>query len=168
MKIRTSHDYPPIPTRDADWSAVTDDYDWAPDAKDCPVGRGRTEQDAINDLVEQLVEEAYERGYKDAERIAAKQGTTNLHGPDLAVGCPDALLPDGPVCPRCGSPRAPSGVGGGSWVHHPPTARVGEIAGPGVRCYHYGPCSEGRIAPGLELVMCAECPMKQPHREVRE
>lgn len=32
--------------------------------------------------------------------------------------CPDALLPDGPVCPRCGGNRAPSGVDGGSWVHH--------------------------------------------------
>jgi hypothetical protein len=33
--------------------------------------------------------------------------------------CPDAQLPDGPTCPRCGGPRAPSGVGGGSWVHFP-------------------------------------------------
>ena len=33
--------------------------------------------------------------------------------------CPDALLPDGPVCPRCGKPRGASGVGGGSWVHMP-------------------------------------------------
>jgi hypothetical protein len=31
--------------------------------------------------------------------------------------CYDALLPDGPKCPRCGGPRAPSGVDGGSWVH---------------------------------------------------
>lgn len=31
--------------------------------------------------------------------------------------CPDALLPDGEICPRCGGKRAPSGVGGGSWVH---------------------------------------------------
>ena len=31
--------------------------------------------------------------------------------------CPNALLPDGPVCPRCGGKRAPSGVDGGSWVH---------------------------------------------------
>lgn len=38
-------------------------------------------------------------------------------------GCPDALLPDGPVCPRCGGPRAPSGVGGGSWVHFPHESR---------------------------------------------
>lgn len=34
-----------------------------------------------------------------------------------AEKCPDALLPDGPVCPRCGGERAPSGVDGGSWVH---------------------------------------------------
>lgn len=38
-------------------------------------------------------------------------------------GCPDALLPYGPVCPRCGGPRAPSGVGGGSWVHFPHESR---------------------------------------------
>ncbi len=31
--------------------------------------------------------------------------------------CPDALLPDGDICPRCGGPRGPSGVDGGSWVH---------------------------------------------------
>ena len=70
MKIRTSHDYPPIPARDHDWSAVTDDYDWAPDAKDCPRGYGATEIEAINDLVEQLVEEAYERGWQDATERA--------------------------------------------------------------------------------------------------
>lgn len=33
--------------------------------------------------------------------------------------CPDDLTPGGPTCPRCGGPRAPSGVGGGSWVHFP-------------------------------------------------
>jgi hypothetical protein len=33
--------------------------------------------------------------------------------------CPDALLPDGPVCPRCGGHRGPSGIDGGSWVHCP-------------------------------------------------
>lgn len=31
--------------------------------------------------------------------------------------CPDALLPDGEHCPRCGCKRAPSGIDGGSWVH---------------------------------------------------
>lgn len=32
--------------------------------------------------------------------------------------CPDNLLPDGEVCPRCGGRRSPSGVDGGSWVHY--------------------------------------------------
>jgi len=32
--------------------------------------------------------------------------------------CPDNLLPGGPVCPRCGKRRGPSGVDGGSWVHY--------------------------------------------------
>ncbi len=31
--------------------------------------------------------------------------------------CQDGLLPDGPVCPRCGGNRAPSGVDRGTWVH---------------------------------------------------
>lgn len=33
--------------------------------------------------------------------------------------CPNNILPDGPVCPRCGEERAPSGADGGSWVHFP-------------------------------------------------
>lgn len=31
--------------------------------------------------------------------------------------CADGQLPDGPVCPKCGGVRAPSGVDGGTWVH---------------------------------------------------
>ena len=31
--------------------------------------------------------------------------------------CEDGLISDGDICPRCGGPRAPSGVGGGTWVH---------------------------------------------------
>jgi hypothetical protein len=53
--IHTEHVYPPIPERSCDWSAVFDGYDGAPDSHD-PIGRGRTEQDAIADLVEQLVD----------------------------------------------------------------------------------------------------------------
>jgi len=54
VKIRTEYVYPPIPIRDFDWSAVDDDtYDGAPDAH-CPIGRGRTEKEAIDDLLEQL------------------------------------------------------------------------------------------------------------------
>jgi hypothetical protein len=66
MKITTSHDRPPIPTRDADWSAVdSDTYDGAEDSHpSCQIiGRGPTERDAINDLVEKLIEDAEERAY---------------------------------------------------------------------------------------------------------
>lgn len=58
IKINTHFDYPPIPVRDMDWSAVTDDYDADCDQdgffSNCPVGHGATEQEAINDLLEQL------------------------------------------------------------------------------------------------------------------
>ncbi len=40
-----------------------------------------------------------------------------MRGCSCAPRCPDGLLPDGESCPRCGGPRAPSGVGGGTWVH---------------------------------------------------
>lgn len=55
IKIRTEHVYPPIPLRTMDWSAVTDDYDVGH-----PIGWGRTEQDAINDLMEHEQNEALE------------------------------------------------------------------------------------------------------------
>lgn len=32
--------------------------------------------------------------------------------------CPNALLPDGPICPRCRGRRGESGIDGGSWVHY--------------------------------------------------
>ena len=44
--------------------------------------------------------------------------------------CPNGLTPDGPVCPRCGGNRGPSGVDGGSWVHCPPSSVQSEIAKP--------------------------------------
>jgi len=47
-KIITSYDYPPIPIRDYDWSAIRDDYEPGD-----LIGTGRTEQDAIDDLVRQ-------------------------------------------------------------------------------------------------------------------
>jgi hypothetical protein len=54
MKIRTEFVYPPIPIRSMDWSAVDDDtYDGAEDSH-CPIGRGATEQEAIDDLKSQL------------------------------------------------------------------------------------------------------------------
>jgi len=60
VKIHTSHDYPPIPVRSFDWSATDDNYDCDYDQDgfftSCPIGRGATEQEAINDLIEQLEE----------------------------------------------------------------------------------------------------------------
>jgi hypothetical protein len=44
--IRTSYDPPPIPHRQFDWTAIYDNYDGGD-----PIGYGKTEQDAIDDLV---------------------------------------------------------------------------------------------------------------------
>ena len=44
---------------------------------------------------------------------SAARAALSAEGPQ----CENGLLPDGPVCPRCGGPRGPSGVDGGSWVH---------------------------------------------------
>ena len=46
-KITTSHDCPPIPVRDYDWSASREDWD-----EGDFIEYGRTEQEAINDLLE--------------------------------------------------------------------------------------------------------------------
>jgi hypothetical protein len=51
MQIVTHYDYPPIPIRCFDWSAI--DYDTY-DGPGCPVGRGATEQEAITDLLKKL------------------------------------------------------------------------------------------------------------------
>lgn len=49
LRIVTDHVYPPIPDRRWDWSAVTDNYEPGE-----PIGHGRTEQAAIDDLLQQL------------------------------------------------------------------------------------------------------------------
>lgn len=46
-KILTSYECPPIPVREYDWSAAREDWDL-----DEPIGYGRTEQEAIDDLLE--------------------------------------------------------------------------------------------------------------------
>lgn len=59
MKIVTEFVYPPIPSRDMDWSAIDQDaYDGAEDAhpRNQIIGRGATEQAAIDDLMAQLEE----------------------------------------------------------------------------------------------------------------
>lgn len=60
MNIRTEFIYPPIPDRRFDWSAIdADTYDGAPDTKHPfnAIGYGRTEQEAIADLLSQLEDE---------------------------------------------------------------------------------------------------------------
>jgi hypothetical protein len=47
-KIITIHDCPPIPVRDYDWSASREDWD-----EGDLIGYGPTEQEAIDDLLEQ-------------------------------------------------------------------------------------------------------------------
>ena len=46
-KIITSNEFPPIPIREYDWSAFREDWD-----KGDFIGYGKTEQDAIDDLLE--------------------------------------------------------------------------------------------------------------------
>jgi len=53
IKVRTNFEYPPIPYRGADWSAVDDS---TYDGEGCEIGRGATEQAAIDDLLEQIEE----------------------------------------------------------------------------------------------------------------
>lgn len=50
-KVRTEYWAKPIPMRQFDWSAIDDN---TYDGPGSPIGYGRTEQDAIADLMEQL------------------------------------------------------------------------------------------------------------------
>jgi hypothetical protein len=52
--MKTYYDPKPIPIRQFDWIATCDDYD----AGD-PIGYGRTEREAKDDLLEKLVERIY-------------------------------------------------------------------------------------------------------------
>lgn len=51
--IITSFDYPPIPNKRFDWSAIFDDYDGTDDSGS-PIGYGATEKEAVEDLLEQI------------------------------------------------------------------------------------------------------------------
>ena len=51
-KINTQYIFPPIPVRTMDWCATYDSYDGAPDSPNRgEIGYGETEQEAIDDLV---------------------------------------------------------------------------------------------------------------------
>ena len=52
MNVKTFCVYPPIPIRDYDWVAWDDDKG----EDSSPVGRGATEQEALNDFYAQLEE----------------------------------------------------------------------------------------------------------------
>ena len=54
--IKTNYIYPPIPIRDFDWSATLDGYE----ENSSLYGYGKTEQEAINELVENC-EEYFEK-----------------------------------------------------------------------------------------------------------
>jgi hypothetical protein len=51
MTIVTQNIFPPIPFRGFDWNAIDDD---TYDGPGCPQGFGRTEEEAIADLLEQI------------------------------------------------------------------------------------------------------------------
>jgi len=53
MKISTDFWMKPIPLREFDWCAVDDE---TYDGEGCPIGFGRTEEDAIADLMLQIEE----------------------------------------------------------------------------------------------------------------
>jgi hypothetical protein len=67
MNIVTSFDYPPIPIRSMDWSAIdSDTYDCDCDQDGffsrSPVGYGATEEKAVADLLEQIAEREEDHG----------------------------------------------------------------------------------------------------------
>ena len=53
-QIDTIYERKAIPSRDFDWTAVTDNYDGAEDAARSPTGHGTTETEAVADLESQL------------------------------------------------------------------------------------------------------------------
>lgn len=65
MKIRTHNECPPIPIRQFDWSAVDDE---TYDGPGCVIGWGRTEQEAIEDLLSQ--------GEDDSDPLPKLKGVT--------------------------------------------------------------------------------------------
>jgi hypothetical protein len=51
LTIRTDYVYPPIPDRRFDWSAIDDS---TYDGEGSPIGYGRTEAEAIQDLFDEI------------------------------------------------------------------------------------------------------------------
>jgi len=78
MKIVTSYDYPPIPDRSMDWSAIdSDTYDGTEDDPNRGmIGRGPTEAEAIADLM-QLLED---NDILPCNRCSERRGTDRPEG----------------------------------------------------------------------------------------
>lgn len=55
--IHVHYEHPPIPIRTCDWVATLDSYDGAPDAGSQYMGFGRTEEEAVADLVQQVLDD---------------------------------------------------------------------------------------------------------------
>lgn len=59
MDIQTNYDFPPIPVRDMDWSAIdADSFDGVADGNTM-TGRGATKEAAINDLLSQIYDDCH-------------------------------------------------------------------------------------------------------------
>lgn len=84
MKIDTVFVNPPIGDRNCDWQATMDDYE-----PGCPIGRGRTESEAIEDLMEQM-------GEKTCPHCGSEEYDTYWTSP--AVGDPSTKYC---VCTHC-------------------------------------------------------------------
>lgn len=71
MRIRTECTFAPISDRRFDWTAVDEDtYDGAPDSSTrSQIGRGRTERDAIIDLLD-ILEDVEARPPRSAQTVA--------------------------------------------------------------------------------------------------
>ena len=66
MKIRTEYYPKPIPIRSFDWTAIDEDNEEAC-VEACVVGYGKTEEEAVRDLLEMIADEP--RGYRQAEAV---------------------------------------------------------------------------------------------------
>jgi len=115
MKVKTEYVFPPIPSRNFDWSAIDEDtYDGAPDSH-CPLGSGDTEQDAIDDLLQQMKErDMICQMYFDLTSCASH---TISHCDECEASfCPGHLR----ACPDCSEILCfePSGLTGTCYQNH--------------------------------------------------
>jgi hypothetical protein len=80
LLIRTSYDRPPVPTKEYDWSAVSDNYEGGD-----KIGRGSTEALAVTDLLREL-------GCKDKGGEVGACGECLLCTAEAGVACRAKVL----------------------------------------------------------------------------